>query len=403
MQARHCLVLALTACAPDITGDPTTTTSVDAAPAFSEANHPTPPQMVKMAGTVLTSPKIVPIFFATDSTMKPQVEAFSQAMVGSTYWSATTSEYGVGALSLGATIVTSDTPPTTDTALVTWLQGHFNGQNGWPTTPDPQTIYSVFLPAGVVLKTSFGNSCEAFGAYHDEAAQTGTNKPIVYALMPRCDGGSTSGTFDELTMSTSHEWIEAATDPNVETTPAYGDVDSDHYVWAYTPGAEVGDMCEYVDAAYQRLVGNYMVQRTWSNAAAMAGHDPCVPAMGAMRGVAPVFDDTQTLPDIYSQGNVMTKGLQVTVGSQKTIEVDLYSDVDGTADWNVEAVDLASYMGGAAELSFQWDKQTGGNGDKLKLTITHVKAGTDMPGSELILQAKDGNGSITQWFGYVAN
>ena len=39
--------------------------------------------------------------------------------------------------------------------------------------------------------------------------------------------------------------IEAATDPRVETTPAFGDSDAEHYIWAYTPGAEVSDYCEY--------------------------------------------------------------------------------------------------------------------------------------------------------------
>jgi hypothetical protein len=407
MQARHLFALALAACgAQSDNATPDSPPPIDAPPPFAEANHPAPPQMVKMTGETLSSPKIVPIFFANDSATQTQIEDFLHQLVGSSYWTATTSEYGVGALTIGATIVTSDTPPTSDTALVTWLQGHFNGQNGWPTTPDPQTIYSVFLPAGVVLQTSFGNSCQAFGAYHDEAMTTGTNQSIVYALMPRCDGGSAANTFDELTMSSSHEWIEAATDPRVESTPAFGDVDPDHYVWAYVPGAETGDMCEYVDAAYARIVGQYMVQRTWSNAAATAGHDPCVPApdpaVTPFLGIAPVLPDMQSLPNVYGQGNVPTKGIQIAVGSQKTIEVDLYSDTDSAA-WTVEAVDLAGFYGGQPELAFKWDKTSGKNGDKLMLTITRARAGTQMPGSEFMLQSKNGTTSVAQWWGYIAN
>jgi hypothetical protein len=37
------------------------------------------------------------------------------------------------------------------------------------------------------------------------------------------------------------------------------------------------------------------------------------------------------------------------------------------------------------------------------LTITHTKAGTDFPGSELLIQSKGPNGSVAQWWGYVAN
>ena len=404
MYVRHFIPLALAACGAQT--DTPVTPTVDAPPAFAEADHPVPPQMVKMTGGVLTAPKVVPIFFQKDSAVQTQIEAFANAMVGSTYWSAMGSEYGVGALSVGATIVSTDAAPTSDTALVTWLQGHFNGQNGWPSEPDPQTIYSVFLPAGATFTTQFGNACESFGAYHDEAAQTGSNKSIVYALMPRCPGMTDADTFDVLTMSTSHEWIEAATDPNVETTPAYGDVDPAHYVWAYTPGAEVGDMCEYVDAAYQRLVGNYMVQRSWSNAAAMAGHDPCVPApdpaTSPFHGVAPVLDDSQPLPSLYGSGNVTTKGIQITRGGAKTIEVDLYSD-SPTDEWTVEAIDLATFYGSPAELTFQWDKTSGTNGDKLHLTISRVAAGTQMPGSEFVLQSKDSKGTVAQWWGFVAN
>ena len=394
------LLLALAACssdhheaAPDAFVPP-----VDAPPPFQEASFGSAPQMVKVpGGDVLTAPKVVPIFFANDAAMQASVEDFLAQTAASSYWGATTSEYGVGPLTILPTIVTTDTPPTTDTALATWLAGHFNGQNGWPTAPDPQTIYSVFLPAGVVLHTSFGDSCQAFGAYHDEAMGTGTS--VVYALMPRCTGFGQD--LDELTVSTSHELIEAVTDPRVESTPAFGDLDPDHYIWAYTPGAEVGDMCEYVATASQRLVGNYLVQRTWSNASAAAGHDPCVPALTTpFQGAAPMLTDPEPI-DSYYNGTIQTKGVQVPVGMSKTIDVKLFSDAP-TADFSVHADDVAQFNGSPAELTFTWDKTTGHNGDTLHLTITRAKAGQGQ-GSEFVIVVGTGQDVSALWWGFVEN
>lgn len=370
---------------------------VDAAPPFAEAAHGTVPQMVKVSGDVLTAPKVVPIFFANDAAMQAEIETFLGQLVGSSYWSATTGEYGVGALQLESTIVTTDTPPTTDTDLATWISGHFTGMDGWPAAPDPQAIYAVYLPDGVVLHTSFGDSCQAFGGYHDEAA-TASQQPIVYALLPRCHGGSL---LDTLTVVTSHELIEAATDPRVETAPAYGDLDPDHYIWAYTPGAEVGDMCEYLGSAAQHLVGTYLVQRTWSNAAALAGHDPCVPSLSAAyMSAAPMFTDSVPLDSIYG-GTIMTKGVQVPVGTSKTIEVAFFSDVP-TDSFTASAVDVASFGGPNPDLTFEWDKQYGANGDVRHLVITRKQAGQGQ-GSEFLLVINRGHTQQSLWWGFVGN
>ena len=82
------------------------------------------------------------------------------------------------------TIVTTDPPPTTDDALQAWLEDHLAPPvpaPGW-IAPDPNTLYIVFLPAGVTLTAGMDTSCVTFGGYHDETAQS----HIVYALVPRC-------------------------------------------------------------------------------------------------------------------------------------------------------------------------------------------------------------------------
>jgi hypothetical protein len=389
------VVVALAACGGDHHANPD-------APApdapFMVVPHPAAPQIVKMSGSVLTAPKVVPIFFQNDATMQATIEDFAGQLGASPYWSTATAEYGVGAIGVLPTIVTTDAVPTTDTALDTWLAHHFNGQNGWPAAPDPQSIYSVFLPDGAVLQTSGGNSCDTFAAYHDETTAPG-NAPVAYALLPRCHY---TDPVDDLTESASHEWIEASTDPRVETLPAYGDVDNDDYIWAYVPGGEVSDFCEYVDTANQRLVGPYMVQRSWSNAAAMAGHDPCVPAPNLpYQAAAPVFTEQVSLDSFYN-GTIMTKGLQLGVGMSKTIDIALFTDAPAP-DFLVGATDVNAFLGGPADLTFAWDRQNGNNGDTLHLTITRQSAGTNNAGSEFVIGVKNGQNNTSLWWGFAHN
>ena len=402
MRTWPALALALvTACGDNKSAaTPDAADSVDATPdsgPFTTAPHDTAPTVLSVGGPVMTAPKIVPIFFMGDSTMQTQVEPFLQALVGSSYWQTTTSEYGVGDLAIQPTIVTTDTPPTTDDMLKAWIATNLDGTHaGWPA-PDANTLYTVFLPDGVSLSTPFGNSCSAFGGYHDEG-MAGTAK-FSYALMPRC-----SSDLDSLSVVTSHELIEAVTDPLPFTAGAYQVTDADHLVWSYTPGGEVGDMCEYVASAAQRLVGNYAVQRTWSNASAAAGHDPCVPVMpGPYMSASPVLPDTGMIDLDDGTGPHPTKAIQIPVGSSKTIEVDLFSDAQAN-DWTVKAVDASQLTGGSGELSFTWDTTpaTGHNGNKRMLTITHTAMGMG-GGSEFVLSSRVNNHSVSLWWGMVAN
>jgi hypothetical protein len=375
-------------------------TSADAAPdastGFQTAPHDPGPTVVPLGGPVMTSPKIVPIFFTGDSTMQGQVEPYLQALVGSTYWTATTAEYGIGNLAIQPTIVSTDAAPTTDDNLKTWLSAQTDGTHaGWPA-PDGNTLYAVFLPSGVSISTPFGDSCSAFGGYHNEGTTSGGGK-LIYALLPRC-----SPSIDEMTVVTSHELVEAVTDPYPFTQGAYQQTDDNHLIWSFTPGGELGDMCEYMAEASQRLVGNYAVQRTWSNASAAAGHDPCVPVMQTpYLGASPVLTDAEMLDLQDGTGLHATKGVQIAAGSSKTIEVDLFSDADAP-DWTVKASDASSLTGGGNELSFSWDKTTGHNGDKLHLTITHVAAGQN-GGSEFVISSRVNNRSVSLFWGYVAN
>ena len=368
---------------------PDSAVAVDAMPA---ATFPVQPTVGTSGGQVLAAPTVVPVFFANDGSAQTQIETFltQLASPSSTYWSAISEEYGVGAITVAPSVIATETPPTTDEALAAIVTAHAGGSGGWPANT-PNTIYAAFLPDGVTLTMQGGTSCVDFDGYHSE-----TQSGVVYALMPRCNSMTFPG-LQVVTIAASHEFLEASTDPHPFSTPAFNSVDDEHAIWGLVPGGELGDMCETARAAFQPLVGSFMVQRTWSNKSAAAGHDPCVPALAT-----PYVEASTVLPDISIEG-VTTPGISIPVGMSKTVEVDLYSD-GPAADWTVAAFDVASKFAKApAELSFSFDRTTGHDGDKLQLTITRVAAPNAFGISELQLASEVDGVIVGTWFTLVTD
>ena len=360
------------------------------------APHPPLPQLTNAAGgPVLKTPTIYLIVYPGNAN-QAALATYAQRVGASTYWPATTQEYGVGALSYaGTTVLTGETPPaaTTSAEIQAWMGQKI--QSGAFGTPDPQGIYTIVYPATTKIQQPnpvnaiFGPvySCTNFGGYHDNVAVALTDAsaaPTVfaYAVLATC-----TSSLDDLTAVMSHEWVEASTDPQATATgvfslsggpsAAYYSVDSDHVVWnVLSSGGEAGDLCqpERPEAIYTPAdVGN-AVQRTWSNLLAAASHDPCAPDLAGLPffDSAPVLTETVTFTSLLT-GSITTRGVTIPVGQSKTIEVDLFSDSPTSGPWTVAADDLlnrdyASYFP-TKTLSFQWDRTQGTNGDKLHLTI----------------------------------
>ena len=344
--------------------------------------HPAAPQVENQHGPVLATPRVVPIFFANDAEQS-KVEDFLQQLAASSYWSAATSEYGVGPLTIASSVVSTDSPPATiDTAgIEAWLAGFADGNSS--------DVFAIFYPAATTVSDAlFGTSCTDFNGFHFQGLQ---NTQIVYAVLPRCASAGALVGLDALTATLSHELVEAATDPFLQTAPAWGFTDVNHIIWSVEPGAEVADMCTLEPQSFQRLVGTYMVQRSWSNASALAGHDPCVPAPAQPYfNAAPVLNAQQ--PITFGTQELTTEGIQLEVGESKTIAVQLFSDAP-TSDWSVDAVDVNQ----PSSFTFSWDAPTGNNGDTLHLTITR----TGTSSSELAIESTAGT-TTNLWFEYVS-
>ena len=391
-------LVALAACGDNQQGTPDAAAGPDAHFGFTEAAHPSPPVVSAGApGTVLTTPHVVPIFFANDDA-EPQIEQFLAMFAADpVYWPATTSEYGVGAITIQPSVVSTAPPPTTDADLQTFLSANI-GPTGAFGALDPQAIYTVFLPEGAGLDAG-GQACKAFGGYHSEIPDASGGPSIVYALLPRCHYTGDAEPLDPTTVATSHELVEASTDPHFYTDPGYRFLDANDQVVSRTPGGELGDMCEYLPSAGARIIGSFMVQRTWSNNSAAAGHDPCVPAPATpYAGAGPVF--TTQVP--FGRSNMPTNGVSVQVGTSVTLEVDLFTDGEIPVDFEVSAMDTASITGGAPQLDFQWNQLHGNNGDKLQLMVTRTIANTSR-GNEFVIWTLVGGRYVGFWWGLVTD
>lgn len=378
----------------DATGD----RQVDAPPT---ATRPTFPQEVNGGGTVMTSPRIVPITYDGDP-FRQQIEDFVTKLGASLFWHEVTAEYGVGPAVSGTPVHLAGPAPATidDTAVKQWITSMLDGTHPEfdPLTND--TMYAIYYPSGTTYTLAGLTGCDQFGA-SDNVATMPDGRLVSYIALPRCPAAQGLDAWNTLSDYSSHEFYEEATDPRKD---AWVTVDGAHMAWSLTPPfSEIGDMC-IADLA-QFLVPpdiGSTVQRAWSNAAAAAGHNPCVPVPDATPYfvATPVLPDTVPISSSLEQWSGMTQGVHLPVGQTRTIEVDLWSEAP-VPPWRVRAYDLASVEGGAPELSLSLDRAQGQSGDRLQLTITALKAGTD-GGSRFLLYSDDGVHDGF-WFGYVAN
>jgi hypothetical protein len=172
-----------------------------------------------------------------------------------------------------------------------------------------------------------------------------------------------------VTMAASHELVEASSDPYPDSKPAFSDLDDQNTGWGVLMGSENADMCAGIERSSVTLPDlPFVVTRVWSNSAAAAASDPCLPAEPG----DPYFNATAALSDALvlrgptPQDSTPVKGLKLAVGEARTFEIDLFSDRP-TADWELSGQDVGR---GPAVLRVSLDKARGKNGDKVAVTVT---------------------------------
>lgn len=369
----------------------------DAAPdVFAPAAHPDAPVLTSAGGPVLANPKLVVVTFG-DDPLAADLETFAQSLGATSYWAATTSEYGVGSAQYGGAVHLAAPPATTLTQdqLESWIASQLDGTHPeWPAF-DPNAIYSIVMPVGAGIEVDGAPPCKSSPAYHYEIDSS--SRKIVYAAINRCDPMFGLAGIDYVTAGLSHEWIEASTDPFYLSAPAYDGPAPKYNDWNFVTGGEVADMCTLTNGVYFKPNDlPFMVQRSWSNAAAAAGHNPCVPAPNeAYFAAAPVL--SATLYAKYLGAPFTCEGAHVAVGSSVDVPVDLFSDAP-TDSFSLSASALFG-----ASLAFSWDQTSGANGDVRTLTITRKGDSSTVSGADFFEITATQNGRATAWIGAVGN
>ncbi|MBI3551432.1 MAG: hypothetical protein HY077_02840 [Elusimicrobia bacterium] len=128
---------------------------------------------------------------------------------------------------------------------------------------DDNTLYMVYFPAGINITIEGQRSCSAFCAYH-EGFKTKSGKSIFYGIMPVCGGFGCGfgGAFDNMSIVSSHEAIEAITDP----FPTPGDKPAYPQAWNTSDGQEIADLCQSVSGTVTGHGLTSKVSGEWDNA-----------------------------------------------------------------------------------------------------------------------------------------
>lgn len=374
--------------------------------------HASLPQAHTYGGPVLSSPQVVPIFFASDP-LQNDLERFLSKLARSEYWNATTGEYGVGKLRVASSIVVDEPPPASidSTDVEPWLARHLEGSSpGWPA-PNRENLYVVFYPEGVTAPS--GTPCTGSGFHLDGSMDAGREASFVYAVVSECRKAESGASLDSLTWGLSYELISSVTDPFVITNPAYYWVADSQLAWSYfadsgegpTGSAELPALCylEAGPAVSMRLDGEFEVARSWSNLAASQQQDPCVPSTGEPYfGAAPDLTESVPLklPDLEPYE---TKGLRVPLHESRTVDVRLFA-TSPRSEFHVSAEEIPLAEGDAPTLGFEWDRQTGNDHEFLHLTIRRLKNGP-LGGTQIRVTSGENDDSdwTHGWMGFVAN
>ena len=307
------------------------------------------PRVSDVGGPKLTHPQLVPIFFSAD----PDVETltnFSRWVVTSSWFDEVGAEYGIGTGSvLGVVHKPVPAPDAiTDTQIVDLLYlGLADGS--LPKAPAGgagEVLYVFHFPSHTVVTSFDDKSCDVFSGYHGSARRNGVE--LAYAVVASCFDFSPSLTeVESRELITSHELIEAATDPFPSNQPGFRLRDPTSSWFAL--GGEVGDLCEGTKASIWREAG-FVAQRSWSNAAAAAG-DPCVPSPAGGRYY-----------NVVADGGALPR---IAPGSTKAIGLTGWS-TSTTTDWMMSAV---SAKDGDATLTLAASTLNAGKTTTLSITV----------------------------------
>jgi hypothetical protein len=243
---------------------------------------------ISNAGFVASGPLTIVTITTVGDPVGDDLAAFGSDLVASDWWKTLASLYDLDPAPsavhwIGPTIPPSGdgkwfAPEDVEAYIRTVINDPVAAAPAIPTGTLP--IYILYTPPGVVLvRSDIPNTNCALGGYHSFSSQE--SPAFVFGVVQSCDGllstGPSMPPMQRLTVAGSHEIVEMATDPYLQGLRVASD----------PPGPWLGDEGEVADlcAGAWYPEGRWTYQRVWSNDAATAGRDPCVPGLIAPPGV----------------------------------------------------------------------------------------------------------------------
>jgi hypothetical protein len=292
--------------------------------------RPDQPQVDSHTGLVLDHVQLVTVTFP-DYRYQAYVEHFGDFVFGSSWWKTVASEYGI---SPGTHVKKVQLPDPAPSMPITGkdIDALLLKRIADGTLPSPshtsQYLFMVYFPSTTVLTEQGGGLCINVGGYHTALNVTGKGQ-IAYAVIGDCNAQ------DDVTVTASHELIEAATDPYRFNDGYYLDPNMDD-PWSLQSGDEVGDLCEDEPGVKE---GSIALTRSWSNEAAAAGMNPCVPTNGE-----PYMNVTVDPPGV----------VPVAAGTDVMFTITGWSVAGNLPPWNIALLDAGSNSligGGGSDFS----------------------------------------------------
>ena len=323
----------------DMQGDSSNGEAIRAASVPYPAPHPSMPQIPHHGGSVMKKPVIVTITFPGDA-YADRLERFGEEVGTLDWWRITVSPYGPEPSVSGGNVRIAEQPPAriSDDEVQAWIARKID--EGTLPPPTDQTLYTLYYPSSTTVTIdNSAVSCQTFLGYHSAIHYRST--PVAYTVINRCGG------LDQVTETASHEFAEAASDPQPLTIDSLGYMLLGSNAWTLL-GGENADMCAGVTGVRER---GYALTRVWNNENAAIGQQPCLPVAAS------------EIP--YFNAGIVNDTIAASPGTTVTTEVACYSfgPLPGPMHLGIQVY-------GQPGLRFAMDRKTCRNGDKVNLSIT---------------------------------
>jgi FG-GAP-like repeat len=239
----------------------------------------TQPHVNYYGGHMLSHVKVIQVLYGS-GTYEPEVVRTTAPSTASFYQTATSSfyfdwlsEYNAGGQAIGRGSFQEQiiiTPaPNNDQSTIddTNIQAELIAQEAAHKLPAPDgnTLLAVYFPAGKTITDQGVASGTTFCGYH---GTTTSGPEMFYSVLPDFSTGGmatncgTGSEFQNVTVVSSHELVEATTDPEIGLAATLGPP----VAWYDPTNGEVGDIClGYAGGIVFPDGRQYRVQAQWSN------------------------------------------------------------------------------------------------------------------------------------------